>query len=283
MAPEILGLCSRVVTLARTVRFAINPPQSSTPSPALGTNGYAGVPSMAGLGRHYEVTVWCSGEVDQATGYFLGIHEIDKAVRAEFIPRVARACAEHPAQEPAPLLAQCIPPLDRALAGIVRKVRWNLSPYYSIEMEVRDHARAVLRQRFEFAASHRLNVPSLSPEQNRHLFGKCNNPSGHGHNYVLEPAVIVPVQPPGAASAPFTLADLERVVDESVLRPFDHTYLNVDTAEFAAGALNPSVENIARVCFERLAPAIREASRGAATLRDLTVWETEKTSCTYPG
>lgn len=141
---------------------------------------------------------------------------------------------------------------------------------------------ALLRQQFDFAAAHRLHVPTLSDEENRRIFGKCNNLRGHGHNYRVEPCVEVSVQQGGPPA--ISLAEFERLTVEHIIARFDHTHLNDDTAEFntARGGMNPSVENIARVCFERLAPAIRAAAPGAK-LRYVTVWETDKTSSTYPG
>ncbi len=136
----------------------------------------------------------------------------------------------------------------------------------------------VVRQRFEIAAAHRLHVPSMSDEANRAAFGKCNNPRGHGHNYVIEPAVEVAIAPSANA---FSLATLERLVDEHILKPYDHTHLNEDTRAFniAAGGVNPSVENIAKVFYEALAPAVK--ATGTARLRSIRVWETEKTSAEY--
>jgi 6-pyruvoyltetrahydropterin/6-carboxytetrahydropterin synthase len=118
-------------------------------------------------------------------------------------------------------------------------------------------------------------VPTLSPEENLRLFGKCTLPSGHGHNYVVEPAIETRLD----SSRPFMLADLERITDEYVIERFDHKHLNLDTEEFGDHALNPSVENIARVCYELLRDPIASSD---ATLRSVTVWETEKTSATYP-
>lgn len=268
-----------VLRLSRTIRFSVNHPNTELPAGA-SVNGYAAVPHMVGLGRHYELTVVCGGEVDPITGYFLGIQEIDKAVRQHLIPRLAKACHEAPLADPADVLAREVPHLDRAMRGIVRRARWNLSPYYCVEIDMSEPRQAMMRQRFEFAAAHRLHAPSLSDEQNRALFGKCNSPSGHGHNYVVEPAVAVPLPRDGHGA--FTLADLERAVDVSILKPFDHKHLNVDTAEFATGTgVNPSVENIARVCFERLGAELARTGARAA-LRAVTVWENEKTSCTYP-
>jgi 6-pyruvoyltetrahydropterin/6-carboxytetrahydropterin synthase len=136
---------------------------------------------------------------------------------------------------------------------------------------------ALLRQQFEFAASHRLHIASLSEAQNRELFGKCNNPRGHGHNYRVEPCVEVEV--PTRGPAKFGLRELESLTAELIINRYDHKHLNEDTVEFGPSGLNPSVENIAKVCFDHLAPAV---SRAGARLRSITVWETDKTGCTYP-
>lgn len=273
-----------MVELTRTVRFCINDP-SPSPAGELSHNTFAGAPSMRGLGRYYELDVRCRGEVDPATGYFLNIKEIDRAVRATTIPAIERACRERPGSEPADALRDLLPELNTALKGSLLSVRWRLTPYYSVEMSPASPSSiapvALLRQQFDFAAAHRLHAPDLSDEQNRAIFGKCNNPKGHGHNYRVEPCVEVPV---GGSGPRFTLTDLERITAEIILNRFDHTHLNEDTREFdqrAAGGLNPSVENIAKVFFDLLGPAIERAGRHAR-LRSVTVWETDKTSCTYP-
>lgn len=141
---------------------------------------------------------------------------------------------------------------------------------------------ALLRQKFEIAAAHRLYVPELSDEENQRLFGRCANPSAHGHNYIIEPCVRVPVEQGGTPR--FGLADLERATLASLIEPFDHRNLNVDCPQFdrAKGGVNPSVENISRVFYGLLAPAIAAHGHGVE-LASLTVWETEKTCSTYPG
>ena len=85
------------------------------------------------------------------------------------------------------------------------------------------------------------------------------------------------------ATPTFSLETLERITAERVISRFDHAHLNEDTAEFdtSRGGVNPSVENIARVCYDLLAPAVVSASPDAR-LRSVTVWETDKTSATYP-
>lgn len=257
--------------LTRTVRFAVNAcPDSGPDSP----NGYGGKPSIRGLGRWYEISATCCGDADPVTGYFMDIKAIDDAARRTVIPAISEACERIPESDPSTALANAMPSLNVALRGAVESVRWSLTPFFSVEIRAKDMSRAILRQRFEFAASHRLHSPSLSDEENRRLFGKCNHPNGHGHNYVVEPAIAVEV-----GSHHLSLADLERIVDGTVIERFDHKHLNLDTEEFGNGALNPSVENIARVCFDLLREPIRNAG---ADLRSVTVWETEKTCATYP-
>lgn len=280
-----------MIELTRTVRFCIND-DGAEGGRDRADNTFAAYPSMRGLGRYYEIAVTCRGEVDPATGYFLNIKTIDQAVRAAAVPIVARACREGPGAEPASMLAPLLTATSGQLGGCVSRLRWQLTPYYSVEMAAHAPDIVLLRQQFEFAASHRLHSEALSDEQNRATFGKCNNPSGHGHNYRVEPCVAIDLSRAGRNGdrPPFSLADLERLTSQTLIERYDHKHLNADTPEFntcpAAGkpGLNPSVENIAKVCFERLAPVIAQASPGGgATLRSVTVWETDKTSCTYPG
>ncbi len=156
--------------------------------------------------------------------------------------------------------------------------------------------RVLLRVRAEFSAAHRLHAPGLSDEQNRALFGKCNNPSGHGHNYAVEAAVSLPASGGGPSLTP---AALEALLDRHVVEPFDHKHLNIDTRDFNTdrGGVIPSVENIARVCYDRLAPHVAQlgthaaqygtntgpgAGHVAANLASVTVWETDRTCATYP-
>ena len=105
-----------------------------------------------------------------------------------------------------------------------------------------------LTRRYKFAASHRLQSERFSAEENRTLYGKCNNPYGHGHDYVLELRIKGPVG--GASGQMVNLMALDRLVSDEVLHDFDHRYLNVDIQEFQK--LVPTSENILRVIEERL-------------------------------
>lgn len=250
---------------------------------------------MTGLGRHYELDLELVGELDATQSYMIDIKEVDKAVRAAALPLLQEACDARPWESPAATMLRFMPPLNAALHGRLDRCRLRLSPFYSWEMSMSaqstqssrgpaplhtaSSSKAILRQRFDFAASHRLHVASLSPEENTRLFGKCNLPSGHGHNYMIEPAVEVTLSPTGEPA--LGLQTLETIVDREIIERFDHRHLNLDTPEFGEQGVNPSVENIARVFFGLLEPKIREAAPGAR-LAHITVWETDRTSSTYP-
>lgn len=83
---------------------------------------------------------------------------------------------------------------------------------------------AHLSRRYHFSASHRLHVDALSPEQNRETFGKCNNPFGHGHNYVVEVTLSGPVD--GTTGMVTNLSDLDSFAQREMLDLFDHANLN---------------------------------------------------------
>jgi 6-pyruvoyltetrahydropterin/6-carboxytetrahydropterin synthase len=86
-------------------------------------------------------------------------------------------------------------------------------------------------RRYEFAASHRLHSDQLSAEENRSLYGKCNNPYGHGHNYVVEVSVRGPAD--AATGRTVDTALLDELVRRQVIQPFDHRNLNTEVKVFA--------------------------------------------------
>ena len=274
------------VLLSRAVRFAVNrqSPEAQGLNPP-DRNGYGGVPAVVGFGQYLELIVTCRGKADPVTGYFIDIKTIDQGTRAHVVPAISAACRGEVQTTPEAVLAATAPALSASLGGTLASLRLNLSPFSSIEHSMAmtspdaAPARAILRQRFEIAAAHRLHAAGLSDEENRATFGKCNHPAGHGHNYVFEPAVAL-----ADTSGRFTLAMLEAMVYEHLTLPFDHTHLNLDRQEFdqSRGGLNPSVENIAQVFFSILQPVVACCPSGAKLLQ-MTVWETEKTSAQYPG
>jgi len=130
-----------------------------------------------------------------------------------------------------------------------------------------------LGRRYRFAASHRLHNPDLSEEENRRLYGKCNNPYGHGHNYAVE--VLVSGKVDKATGMIANLADLDSFVEREVLEPFDHKSLNDDVAAFRATV--PTTENLCIEIFRRL-----QAFPRAKLLR-VRIQETSNNSFEYAG
>ena len=107
--------------------------------------------------------------------------------------------------------------------------------------------KAHLTRRYWFSASHRLHSESMSPEENRRTYGKCNNPHGHGHNYALEVTVSGPVDQ--ATGMVCNLEDLDEFVRGHVLERFGHENLNM-LAAFRQRV--PTTENLCREIFEIL-------------------------------
>ena len=105
-----------------------------------------------------------------------------------------------------------------------------------------------LTRRYRFCASHRLHTPALSDEANRELYGKCNNPWGHGHNYLVEISVAGTVE--ADCGQLVSVEALDDVVHGAVLRDFDHGDLNRDIAAF--GTVVPTSENVAVEIRRRL-------------------------------
>jgi len=130
-----------------------------------------------------------------------------------------------------------------------------------------------LSQKFEFSASHRLHNPALSDEENRRHFGKCNNPHGHGHNYVLQ---VTLAGLPDCNGFIVDIPRFEEIVAATVIEPLDHRYLNLEIPEFSD--LIPTVENIAMVIYRMLKPKLEAIG---AKLAGVTLWETTKTWCEY--
>jgi len=280
-----------MLELSRTVRFCVNDPPipdpgpggqsqpDAAPQPEAGArdNTFAFWPAMRGLGRYYELTVTCRGQADPATGYFINIKRIDQAVREHAFSCFHRAIAEGPGAPLGRLMCELFDALNPALHNTVAELKLCLAPTYRIELKEHDMDHVLIRQQYEFSAAHRLHVPEMSDKANREVFGKCNNPAGHGHNYRLEVAVRVPIDPAGRT---VEVEALDALVNTHAVEPLDHKHLNQDVPAFAE--LNPSVENIVKVIWGMLQAPLKGLADGAG-LEELSVWETGKTVCTYRG
>jgi len=130
-----------------------------------------------------------------------------------------------------------------------------------------------LTRRYRFAASHRLYSPDFSEAENKRLYGKCGNPYGHGHNYVVEVTITGKVDDETGMIA--NLGELDPFVERAVIEPFDQRYLNEENAEFKGSV--PTTENICREIFRRL------ETFPAARLERVRIEETSNNSFEYTG
>lgn len=243
----------RLTALTRTVRVALH--------------------GMGIAGPFGEVKIAIRGVPDHVTGYLLGIHHLDELVQTHLAPVIRASMAAGTPLAATAIATWCRERVSPHLpAGIhLAALCWTPNHAYSITWSPDMPNFATVERNYHFAASHRLHCAQLSDAENARIFGKCNSASGHGHNYRLEVSVRVPI------GAPTSTEQMDAVVERVVLKRWDHTHLNIDTPDFKE--LNPSVENIAAVCHGLLERPLKESGAELARVR---VWETEKTSATYP-
>lgn len=130
-------------------------------------------------------------------------------------------------------------------------------------------------RKVEFCASHRLHNPQLSEEENRQIYGCCNNPHGHGHNYVLEVMVKGKVDP--QTGMVINLNDLKRILEEQIVARVDHRNLNLDVP-FMQGVVT-TAENLIKKFWE-----ILEGQFGPdCSLYEMRLWESENNLVVYRG
>jgi len=134
--------------------------------------------------------------------------------------------------------------------------------------------RLTVTRRLTFNAAHRIHNPALGDAENARLFGKCNSPNWHGHNYILE--VSVTGEPDPVSGYVIDLAELKKLVERALLDHVDHHNFNLDVPEMAG--TNPTAENIIIMCWRVLEPAIRPR-----TLARLRLCETENNWVEYDG
>jgi 6-pyruvoyltetrahydropterin/6-carboxytetrahydropterin synthase len=131
-----------------------------------------------------------------------------------------------------------------------------------------------LTRKAEFSASHHYHNPEFSAEENQRIFGKCNNPNGHGHNYTLEVTVKGEVDPKSGFVV--DLKQMKEIMNREVIDAMDHRYLNKEVPEFARQI--PTTENIAIAVWKRLEPKLQ-----VAKLHRVRVYEMQDLFVDYYG
>ena len=137
-----------------------------------------------------------------------------------------------------------------------------------------DKPEVTVTRRLHFSAAHRVHNPAMSDDENQRVFGKCNNPNWHGHNYILDVSVIGTLDP--RTGYVIDLSRVKQIVEESVIRHVDHRNLNLEV-DFLRGVI-PTTENIVVGFWRVLEPALRPAR-----LSKLVLWETVNNYVEYDG
>jgi 6-pyruvoyltetrahydropterin/6-carboxytetrahydropterin synthase len=138
-----------------------------------------------------------------------------------------------------------------------------------------------LTRRYRFSAAHRLHNETLGSEENASLYGKCNNPKGHGHEYVLEVRVAGEVD--ANTGMVMDLEVLDRLVEREVLDRFDHTHLNLDVENFRSRV--PTTENLCIEIYDLLSRSFTDGHRSGhgARLERVRLEETRSNFFEYEG
>ncbi len=262
--------------LSHEVRFSINPFLAED---SVGFNTFASRPAGRGLAFFLELSAELTGEPAPDTGFVVNVSDIDSKLRRYAVPVFAerikgrcRAGRHIGFVELTELLCSAWQQLSNKFGGaVVSGLGLKLNPYRRLSIENGDGEMVYFSEKFEFAAAHKLWNEQFSESENVERFGRCANPTGHGHNYVAEVTIKAPV-----GEGDLKIADFERAVSEELIEVVDHKNLNADVAEFRE--TNPTVENISVFAWNKLVGGF-----GKATLHCVTVWETDKTCCTCYG
>ena len=131
-----------------------------------------------------------------------------------------------------------------------------------------------ITRRLHFSAAHRVHNPAMSDEENRRIFGKCNNPNWHGHNYILDVSVKGPLD--SKTGYVIDLSQVKALVEQHVISKVDHRNLNLEV-DFLRDVI-PTTENVVVAFWRALEPALRPAR-----LTRLVLWETVNNYVEYDG
>ena len=264
-------------TLSRQIRFSVDP---FLEAQALGYNSYACKPCGEGLSFYFALWVDLESELNPDTGFVVNVSEIDKVVRQKAYPIFKRiiSTAMKDGQtlrvsDMVGILKLCFQEISESFdVQRLTGLGLELNPFRKIALRAEDVEMFTFSEKFEFAAMHQLWNECFDEAKNVELFGKCANPAGHGHNYVLE----VRVSRPAGSEEDGWICAFEKVVEEQFLDLVDHKNLNVDVPGFKT--LNPTVENLAYFAWEKLEGRFKNCK-----LVKITVWENDRTFCTYSG
>jgi len=236
-----------------------------------------------GHGHNYLLDVTVAGGVDPVTGMVVNLYDLK-----QMLEQVLVEFDHKNLQDDTPYFAGRIPTTENLAVVLWDRIVEHLQGArlatlrlfeeedLSVDYEgrlVENSADVCLTRRYRFAAAHRLHTEAMSETENRRVFGKCNNPNGHGHNYTLEVTVRGAIAfDTGMVT---DLDRLDRTVEEQVLRRFDHQHLNFDEA--FAGQTTTG-ENLVVLLWDILAKAVP-----VGTLHKIGLVETRDNYFEYAG
>jgi 6-pyruvoyltetrahydropterin/6-carboxytetrahydropterin synthase len=225
-------------------------------------------------GHNYVLEATVKGKLNPENGMVINITELDSILKEQVVAYYDHkhiniqhpAFANHPHLQPTSenLAIQIWYAIEPHLQGaILHRIRLYedsalFADYYG------ERQMVYLTKVYEFSASHRLHSPQLSDAENLELFGKCNNFSGHGHNYALEVTIMGEVDSRTGMVA--DLSSLDETIQKQVYGQFDHKHLNLDTPEFEN--LNPTSENFVRVLWDAIEPSVKPIKLHRLRLRE---------------
>ncbi len=228
-----------------------------------------------GHGHNYELYVSLAGKLDEY-GMVENLSYVKQVIKQEVTSQLNYAHLNDAWSE----FKQTLPTTE----NIARIIWQRLEPHLPlVNIKLFEHPQlwadyqgknmeATLTVKTHFSAAHRLALPSLSLEENSKIYGKCARPHGHGHNYHLEVTVAGEIDP--RTGMLVDLGALQNVIDEYVVEPFDHTFLNKDIPYFAE--VVPTAENIAVHIAQLLRSPIQELG---AQLDKIKLIESPNNSC----
>ncbi|MRG85045.1 6-pyruvoyl tetrahydropterin synthase [Salinibacillus xinjiangensis] len=234
----------------------------------------------SGHGHDYKLEVMVKGNLNQKSGIVVNTVDIknvvgkiiDQELDGKFLNKEHPYFIKHiPTTEN--LVKYLWDMISRSLVDCeLHRLRLYENPYLYSEKVEGEGNMVHLTRKYHFSAAHRLHSDELNEEENLKLFGKCNNPFGHGHNYYLD--VCVNGIPDAVTGMIIDLSYLDEIVETFALNKLDHKHLNLDVEEFKG--LNPTSEVVAKVVYDMLAPYL-------PNLHKIGLWETEKNYFEYFG
>lgn len=207
-------------------------------------------------GHNYILEASVRGKTDEQTGMVVNIKTLDDILQERVVEVFDQRSINDEVEEfidISPTLENIgrviMARLNNLPFGVeLTRLRIYETPLLFADFDTNEETIVKLTRGYEFAASHRLQIDSMSDAENQSLFGKCNNENGHGHNYELEVTVTGIVDSRTGMLA--DIGEVDRVVRKEVVDRYDHKHLNLDLPEF--DGINPTTEAITRTIWRRL-------------------------------